>query len=600
MEFVTNSGAILFTKLLELFNFTLATSTSTMENPKLRYALLTGEKSNASKEITTIIGKFNDEKNCKGDYIKVIIGSSVLAEGFTLKNVQHVHILTPSWNFSETDQVIARAFRLFSHDSLKKFVDHIVVNIYLYCAIFNHDLNRSIDWRMFKTSEDKDIAIKSIERSLKEISVDCELNKVRNMEHKNNKGTRECEYMDCEYQCEEEPYTFKELDRSTYNLYYDNDEVDRYISIISKMFQSRYKIRFSEMISYITDILGHNNDEETLTKAIYRMISRHHVIKDKLGFHCFLRQEHDYLYLTHSLKPNHTFLDVYYVEHFPLQQNSYDENFTVLQKEKIISLCKNLTSSDVIEPKNITKFPIEFQEMILKLAIQHKNSVLDEKSTKNRDMILDYFKNEQFYDKDTDTIIITVKKPYQCFSIKSNEWSICTNEQIEIIEKLNVIEYDPETHPGYVGKYVRENDKDVFKIIDLIVSSEAKNKVQQSTGRTCETIDKEDLLNIIDKVKVEMNNVTDDEFKKQFGLSMSEDVSNLIDHVYEKESKYFARLKAVRNLYTREKLSQKNKEDLIRILYWGSSAIKTMCNRLYQWFIDHDMMYDKNYKKISK
>ena len=98
-----------------------------------------------------------------------------------------------------------------------------------------------------------------------------------------------------------------------------------------------------------------------------------------------------------------------------------------------------------------------------------------------------------------------------------------------------------------------------------------------------------------------MDNVTDDEFKKQFGLSMSEDVSNLIDHVYvEKESKYFARSKTVRNLYTRQELSQKNKKDLIRILYWGSSKIQTMCKRLYQWFIDHDMMYDKNYKKISK
>ena len=595
MEFVRNSGAILFTKLLELFNF--SDSLIAIERPKLRYVLLTGEKKNASKEIEI----FNRDNNAKGQYIKVIIGSSVLAEGVTLKNVQNVHILTPSWNFSETDQVIARAFRLFSHDSLKaqleleKIEKNIIVKIYLYCAIFDDDKNRSIDWKMFKTSENKDISIKSIERALKEISVDCVLNKERNMELAVNNNKRECEYMECAYMCEEEPsiLTVNEtnLDTSTYNLYYDNDLIKHYISIISGIFQTRYKITFLELLR------THNKDSQTLMKAVYHMISHNYLIKDKLGFHCFLRQEHDYLYLTHTLKTNHTFLDVYYVEHFPLQQNLYDEHFTVLQKRKITEMCETLTSSDVMKTQDIIKFPIEVQEMMFKMAIQHEFTAdLDEKSIKNRDAILSHFKNKRF--RKGDTIIITIRKPFQCFSISSQEWSVCNDDQGTIIDTkipLNRHNYK------HVGQLVNENGKGIFKIIDVEQSEKAKKQTEKSTGRVCTTLAKEVIFDMIDKAKVEMNDITDAQFQKEVGLSSMESISKLVQHIYitNKDGKLHAKFNPIRKLYTKEELMQKSKDDIIRILYWGGSKVTPMCNRLMQWFDKNDMMYDENNQKIN-
>ena len=596
MEFVQNSGAILFTKLLELFKFT-DSSIGRIDEPRLRYALLTGEK---SSEITSLIETFNGANNATGEYINVIIGSSVLAEGFTLKNVQNVHILTPSWNFSETDQVIARAFRLFSHESLKEQSEKsIIVKIYLYCAIFNHDLERSIDWRMFKTSEDKDIAIKSIERVLKEISVDCALNKERNIEMVDN--TRECEYMDCAYICEEEPYEFNaetDLDTSTYNLYYDSDAINHYISIISTIFQSRYKITFSELLR------NHNNDRQTLMKAIHHMISNNYVIKDKLGFHCFLRQEHDYLYLTHTLKANHTFLDVYYVEHFPLQQNLYNEHFNVLENTRIAELCRTVTS-DELKSDHITKFPIDVQEMMLKLAIQHESVELNEKSIKNRDAILSHFKNKRFAGNTDDTIIITVKKPYQCFSIASQTWSECTQEQEKFVTNLIDTQRIIPFEQDYVGQFVvdrKGNGK--FKIINLRATHEAgkDNKRQQSTGRVCKTIPKDEILAIIDTLKVEMDDITPDQFKTQFGLSFSERLSTLVEHIYliDKDGDLNAKFNAIRDLYTKEELQAKDRGDLIRILFWGSSPVVSMCRRLNEWFTIHDLMYDIDNQKIIK
>lgn len=597
MEFVQNSGAILFTKLLELFKFT-DSSIGRIDEARPRYALLTGEK---SSEITSLIETFNGANNATGRYINVIIGSSVLAEGFTLKNVQNVHILTPSWNFSETDQVIARAFRLFSHESLKEQSEKsIIVKIYLYCAIFNHDLERSIDWRMFKTSEDKDIAIKSIERVLKEISVDCALNKDRNIEMVDN--TRECEYMECAYICEEEPYEFNaetDLDTSTYNLYYDSDAINHYISIISTIFQSRYKITFSELLR------DHNKDRQTLMKAIHHMISNNYVIKDKLGFHCFLRQEHDYLYLTHTLKANHTFLDVYYVEHFPLQQNLYNEHFNVLENTRIAELCRTVTAADAMKSDHITKFPIDVQEMMLKLAIQHEFVIdLNEKSIKNRDAILSHFKNKRFAGNTDDTIIITVKKPYQCFSIASQTWSECTHEQEKFVTNLidtqRTIPFDPDQDNGYVGQFVFEKDVGKFKIIDMRATYEAgkDNKRQQSTGRDCETLKKDKILDIIDRVKVEMDDITPAQFIDKVEISLTESRETLVDYVYSVPLK--KSFNAIRKLYTKQELSEKSRDDLIRILYWGSCTVVNMCNRLNEWFSKHDLMYDIDNQKIIK
>jgi hypothetical protein len=341
-------------------------------------------------------------------------------------------------------------------------------------------------------------------------------------------------------------------------------------------------------------------------KAVSHMISHNSLIKDKLGFHCFLRQQHDYLYLTHTLKPNHTFSDVYYVEHFPLQQNLYDEHFTVLQKEKIMILCKTLTSDEVIKDEHITKFPIDVQEMMLKLAIQQELSLLDEKSIKNCRYILDHFKNKQF--RKDDTIIITVKKPYQCFSTTSRKWSKCNNEQEKVVTNLidtqRFIPYDPVTHKGkgYVGQIVVKKGETLFKIIDLGMSATAKKKVQISTGKNCESYAGHEILAMIDKVKVEINDITGEQFKARVGLSFTESPHTLVDRVYHhtKKGEINATFKDIRALYTKEELLGKNKDDLIRTLYWGASTKAGMCTRLSEWFSENDLMYDADNQKINK
>ena len=156
--FVKGSGILVLARLLDVFNF--SRSTKGVENNKgKRYAVLTNEMTNPVRTMN-IINTFNSPKNVHGEYIQVIIGSKITSEGLTFKNVRHVHILTPFWNFTDIEQAIARTIRLFSHQELinqgEKQPD---INIYMHSSIPNNKNSSKINeldkgWNSFKTEEE--------------------------------------------------------------------------------------------------------------------------------------------------------------------------------------------------------------------------------------------------------------------------------------------------------------------------------------------------------------------------------------------------------------------------------------------------------------
>ena len=120
-------------------------------------------------------------KNMYGEIINVIIGSKIIVEGISLQNVQDIHILTPHWNFTVTEQALARAIRAFSHNKLEEKGNVVTVDIYLHTTIpsivqkgeYIPSIDDSIDLKMYERSEDKDISIKRVEQVIKESSIDC-------------------------------------------------------------------------------------------------------------------------------------------------------------------------------------------------------------------------------------------------------------------------------------------------------------------------------------------------------------------------------------------------------------------------------------------
>ena len=180
-----------------------------------------------------IISRFNNIKNINGKDLKILIGSKVIAEGITLKEVREVHLYEPFWNLSSIDQVIGRAIRNGSHARLPK--EERDVAVFKYCAVPlskksskgsngtpKLDFDQSFDLLKYSLAEEKDIEIKKIERLVAKSSFGCFLNKPRNIMSRYSDNSRQCDYTDCNYTCDWEGNP--EIDIDTYQSKYHNGE----------------------------------------------------------------------------------------------------------------------------------------------------------------------------------------------------------------------------------------------------------------------------------------------------------------------------------------------------------------------------------------
>lgn len=269
-------GAVLFSIILEMFGFKRFYGT---ENKKSissapRYALITGKTRPSDNE--RVMEFFNDKKNFHGEYIRVIIGSIIMSESISLRNVRQFHNLTTFWNNTELDQAIGRTIRLFSHDDLES--QERYVKIYRHCAMVPDKPDESIDYYMYQKSFRKDKQIKHIEYLLKLGAIDCSLTKLRNLRPKMYDSKRECEYKSCEYKCYSVGKEGKE-DKSTYELYYDEEPVMKKIQDIRKLFIDQDVHEFNSV-----------SNDPIMIKALERIVSRDIPIRSGSGFYCFLRK----------------------------------------------------------------------------------------------------------------------------------------------------------------------------------------------------------------------------------------------------------------------------------------------------------------------
>lgn len=195
---------------------------------------------------------FNSNENANGAVIRVLIGSPVISEGITLKNVRQVHIIEPTWNKSRLDQVIGRAVRNYSHHILPE--SQRIVEVYKYVSVYTPDPDLvSIDKEMYNLIYDKDRNNKLVERLLKQVSFDCHILRERNTLGKEFNGSPECDYTDCNITCKYEPPEVAE-DTSSYD-YFLRDIEQHDIEYVSKMITEIFKVYFFWKLNDIIDYI---------------------------------------------------------------------------------------------------------------------------------------------------------------------------------------------------------------------------------------------------------------------------------------------------------------------------------------------------------
>ena len=117
---------------------------------KPRFVLYTGTETAEEKEIirnvyngawdqlpTSLAGRLREQapNNEYGEIIKVFMITASGAEGINLKNTRYVHLVEPYWHMVRMEQVIGRARRICSHESLPP--DLRTVQVWLYLAVLS-------------------------------------------------------------------------------------------------------------------------------------------------------------------------------------------------------------------------------------------------------------------------------------------------------------------------------------------------------------------------------------------------------------------------------------------------------------------------------
>ena len=246
------------------------------------FILVTGGVDESGEDVPEIKQKiiqdvFNNSYNSDGKFIKFVLGSRVMNEGVTLKNCSQVHIIDVFFNIPKIEQVIGRAIRMCVHqDVINDNYKYPKVSVYRYVVALNSKKKSelSTDEKLYQKAELKYLNIKEIERTLKEIALDCPLLLHANMfpeeldkykkcypptldNIKNNKQICPalCDFKPCDLKCDSSKLnnrywdakknTYKNLTKEEINYNTFNDELAKYeIILIKNKIKDLYRFKY--------------------------------------------------------------------------------------------------------------------------------------------------------------------------------------------------------------------------------------------------------------------------------------------------------------------------------------------------------------------
>lgn len=323
-------GCIMFGLLLEMFGFNNVTKPSEVTRPRPSYVIFSGESTGKiiAKDAIEIMlnNAFNESKNKHGKFIRVIVGSKAISEVYTFKHIRKVHIITPHWNLSLSEQAIFRVLRYGTHSDLaenEKNVEifrHISVNPgkkHIALDGFPEGKGKdagviTIDIHIYSIAENKEFQSRQFYRLMKKAAIDCALNYPRNVVAQDNEKSRDCDFMSCNYKCYGmKPtstttssgvwdYSLEEedLDRSTYDILYSDSDVYEYVMLILDFFRKKFS---SDIPGLMTILKIPDGAKNVFLAAIDRIIGNKIIIPNRYGFDSFLSADGDILYLDDSV-----------------------------------------------------------------------------------------------------------------------------------------------------------------------------------------------------------------------------------------------------------------------------------------------------------
>ena len=574
-EFVTGSGLILFSLILELFGF--VSGNKNVKNAQPRYLLLS-DINYTYGQILDNVQRFNQPDNMNGRYISIILGSRLISEGFTFKNIQSEIVLTPYWNYSETSQVIARGYRFGSHEHLIK--EGIIPVLYIHQKA-SKSLNptfQSIDLLKYKRSEIKDFSIKRIEQLMKESAFDCALNYDRNFKPGND-FQRDCNYQLCEYKCdgidnEQLLLPTDIIDYSTFNLFYSSENVDNIIEGIKTIFQTNFIVDLNFLLITFDDY----NLFEILS-AVYNIITKNVVIINKYGFVSYLNEENNTFFLTNALGAYGNYLSTYYTENPTIYNNiTFNEILNSLYIETLPLLIQSY--EDTLDDKTLisyilSKISTSNQEFLFEQA---KLSKIQNTLNCNKDavdVIINYFTLNDF---EFDGVLVNNIRYNETNTLRcliTDKWDNCnkidTEKYLKLISKGKKIESPYE----YIGVINPTSNDFCIKKIEKDDDLDPRKK---TPGKVCSSYDRNFLVYLTILFNIPFPELNADT-KKYYNK-----VKTKIDLEKSSRSDFLVFLTNFLPTNTHEQLNSLSNEQLKTSILWSTVTKNFLCQYLRVFF----------------
>ena len=248
------------------------------------YAILKGQEGALSN--VDVLRYVRQPSNSLGHEVKVILGSPVTRESMDFKNIRQIHIASVWHNMSRVAQVIGRGVRNCSHSMLPE--NQRNVTVFRYCVSLPATSRRkpvfeTADENMWRRSENKDIAIKAVERLMKMVAIDCSLNKRSNIKHTDKNYSRDCDYSRCNYSCVFEWPSKILADDVDYDTYPDTniaDEVNGLKFWIGRMFDTATVLTFTDIAHRLSSLSTQPVHHRALVHALDAMVGDEEQLPD--------------------------------------------------------------------------------------------------------------------------------------------------------------------------------------------------------------------------------------------------------------------------------------------------------------------------------
>lgn len=399
-----------------------------------RFAVLTGNTDIKNKD--NIMELLNSYENRHGEYLKVLLGSSVTGVGVNISNCLNVDIIDSEWNMSTVFQAESRAIRATSHDYLlndvskiqqqigyrfygpeshKHLLDDlrevkekdltveeknelqesgaevinnlgglkIFINIRRHCTVGTEDpiKGTSINIRMYQLAEDKDIPNRKLLRKVKQLAIDCKTHYKRNVRSTDTDGSAQCDYQQCAYKCYSDlkgTLTSTE-DRETYDIFFLGPNIEIIKKEIFKIFKEKFSIDIFNLSQSIKKKIP-DVTEKYIELAIYQVLLENPVFIDRFGFPMYLHEYSDIIFLNDQRDVGVREKEKYY-------SLGYIENVNILEITK-------MNFKDVIDFENMKDVPLKTRISLVETALiaLRNNKYFDgPELTEPEKFILDYF-----------------------------------------------------------------------------------------------------------------------------------------------------------------------------------------------------------------